>query len=69
MTNETIEKLKKVALEYRAPEKGNASRILAKRGVYIDIAGIEWTKEELENFKEEKLLFLFGFNPLQQYAN
>ncbi len=55
---ETLEKVKKVALSYGSPEKGNASRILARSGVYIDIAGIEWKKESLEKFDEEKLVFL-----------
>lgn len=64
MKVETIEKVKNIATDYFNPEKSNASRILAKKGVYIDIAGIEWKREKLETFTEKKLLFLFGFNPL-----
>jgi hypothetical protein len=64
MTKEKLQKIKEVALDYSAPEKGNASRILAKHGVYIDIAGIEWTKAELEMFKDEERDYMFGFDPL-----
>lgn len=65
MTQETIEKVKNVALDYQNKEKGNASRILAKQGIFVDIAGIEWEREKLETFTEKKLLFLFGFNPFE----
>lgn len=65
MDHSKIEKLRKVAMSYGSPEKGNASRILAKQGVYIDIAGIEWEKKHLVYFGEKKLLFMFGFNPLK----
>ena len=64
MKTDKINKIRKVALDYNAPEKGNASRILAKQGVYIDIAGIEWTKDRLERFSQEKRKFLFVFEPV-----
>lgn len=63
MTQETIEKVKKVALDYQNPEKTNASRILSKHGVFIDIAGIQWGFKELEKFDYKKRLYLFGFDP------
>jgi hypothetical protein len=64
MNENQIEKVKNVARTYFAPEKGNASRILAAHDVYIDIAGIEWTKEQIMQFHRNKRIFLFGFDPL-----
>ena len=64
--SEKIIKLKRIANSYFSVEKCNASRILAKHfSVYIDIAGIEWKKNELLKFSEDKLNYLFGFNPLK----
>lgn len=66
MLNATkLKKIKSVALDYNAGEKGNASRILAKKGIYIDIAGIEWKKDSLIKFNSDKRKFLFGFEPLK----
>lgn len=62
MTQEKIDKVKAVAMEYDNPEKGNASRILAKNKIYIDKVGIEWTIDEVRKMKDR--LFFFGFDPL-----
>lgn len=61
---ENTEKIKAVAKDFNAPEKENASRILAKRGIYIDKAGIEWTDFAIKKFDEKKRKYLFGFDPL-----
>ena len=58
--------LRILAKDYFNPEKTMASKTLAKEGIYIDIAGIEWEREWLEKFGEEKRKYLFGFEPLTQ---
>jgi len=65
MNQSTVDTLKRIALNYINPEKGNASRILAKRGMFIDIAGIEWPMYKLEGFEESRRKYLFGFDPLK----
>lgn len=52
------------AKEYWNPEKGNASRMLAREGEYIDRAGLEWSQGELERMRKDKRTYLFGFDPL-----
>lgn len=69
MTQDTIEKVKRVACDYHNPEKTNASRILAKKGIFIDIAGIEWKPSQLVVFGKEKCEFLFGFDPISLKLN
>lgn len=51
-------------MDYKNPEKQNASRILAKNGIYVDTAGVTWEKESLERLNVEQRHYLFGFDPL-----
>lgn len=65
MTNETIIKIMAIAKDFTAREQGNAIRILAKQGIFIDIAGIDWSRKQLDMMKQEKRIYLFGFDPLE----
>lgn len=65
MKIEQIEKIKSRAMGIQTPERLTACRILAKLGIYIDKAGIEWEKEKLPFLEKSKGFdYYFGFNPL-----
>lgn len=53
------QKIYNLALHGDAGERDVAKRLLEKRGLLLDKAGILWSTEEVSNFREETINYLF----------